>query len=62
MRYTDTGHPFDTDNRAWRRFGDVTSDHFDLLTWTREDGRPTLLTVVDLASGDHVHRRRPRFA
>ena len=32
MRYTDTAHPFDTDNRAWRRFGDVTSDHFDLLT------------------------------
>jgi hypothetical protein len=52
MRYTDTAHTFDTDNRAWRRFGEVTSDHFDLLTWTREDGRPTLLTVVDLASGD----------
>jgi hypothetical protein len=41
MRYadTDTAHPFDTDNRAWRRFADVTSDHFDLVTWTREDAR-----------------------
>jgi hypothetical protein len=54
MRYpdTDTAHPFDTDNRAWRRFAEVTGDHFDLITWTSEDGRPILVSVCDLASGD----------
>jgi len=54
MRYTDTeaAHPFDTDNRAWRHFAEVTSEHFDLVTWTRPDGRPILMSVYDLATGD----------
>jgi hypothetical protein len=54
MRYTDTdtANPFDTGDRAWRRFAEVTSDHFNLATWTREDGRPILMSVCDLASGD----------
>jgi len=54
MRYTtDTGqYPFDTDNRAWRRFTQVLGEHFDVVGWTKQDGRPVLATLVDLASGD----------
>ncbi|MGX4657849.1 hypothetical protein ACWCHM_29640 [Micromonospora sp. SCSIO 07396] len=56
MRYgTDNEHPFDTDNRAWRRLDDVTGEHFDAITWTRDpDGRPVLLTLTDIHSGDTV--------
>jgi len=53
MRYTaNPDHPFDTDNRAWRRFVDLLGEHFDVLGWTTEDGRPVLTTLVDLGSGD----------
>ncbi|RNH99662.1 hypothetical protein EEZ25_21965 [Micromonospora aurantiaca] len=56
MRFgTDNEHPFDTDNRAWRRLADVTSEHFDVITWTRDpDGRPVLLTLGDLRTGDMI--------
>jgi hypothetical protein len=53
MQYTsDTAHPFDTDNRAYRRFLAVASDHFDVIGWTTENGRPVMTTLRDLASGD----------
>jgi hypothetical protein len=53
MRYTtDTDNPFDTDNRAWRRFVDLLGEHFDVIGWTTDDGRPVLTTLVDLESGD----------
>ncbi len=53
MRYTtDTDYPFDTDNRAWHRFTQVLGEHFDIVDWTKQDGRPVLTTLVDLASGD----------
>jgi hypothetical protein len=62
MRYTtDTDHPFDTDNRAWRRFVDLLGEHFDVVGWTREDRRPVLTTLVDLASGDAFTHRGPRL-
>ncbi|MFB9238157.1 hypothetical protein ACFFWC_21805 [Plantactinospora siamensis] len=56
MRFgTDNDHPFDTENRAWRRLNDVTSEHFDAITWTRDpDGRPVLLTLGDLRTGDMI--------
>ncbi|SCF42694.1 hypothetical protein GA0070216_115109 [Micromonospora matsumotoense] len=56
MRYgTDSEYPFDTDNRAWRRLSSVTSEHFDAITWTRDpDGRPVLLTLTDMPTGDVV--------
>ncbi|MFG3645075.1 hypothetical protein ACGF3C_32855 [Micromonospora sp. NPDC047762] len=56
MRYsTDSEHPFDTDNRAWRRLGDVVGEHFDVITWNRgSDGRPVMLTLTDLRTGDTV--------
>jgi hypothetical protein len=56
MRYgTDNEHPFDTDNRAWRRIGDAISDHLDAVTWTRNrHGRPVLLTLCDTQTGDMV--------
>ncbi|MCZ7421170.1 hypothetical protein O7605_16830 [Verrucosispora sp. WMMA2121] len=56
MRYgTDDEHPFDTDNRAWRRLRDVTSEHFDAITCNRDpDGRPVLLTLRDMRTGDTV--------
>jgi hypothetical protein len=61
MGYTpDTGHPFDTDNRAWRRFVDILGEHFDVVGFTKEDGRPVLTTLVDLASGDAFVRRCSR--
>jgi hypothetical protein len=53
MRYTtDTDNPFDTDNRAWRRYVDLLGEHFDVIGWTTDDGRPVLTTLVDLDSGD----------
>ncbi|MEV0133671.1 hypothetical protein AB0H83_35065 [Dactylosporangium sp. NPDC050688] len=57
MRYgTDThpdpGSPFDTDNHAWQRFTAVAADHFDVVTWTRPDDRPVLVSLVDLPTGD----------
>jgi hypothetical protein len=53
MRYTtDTDHPFDTDNRAWQRFTDLLGEHFNVMTWTKQDGRPVLTTLSDLATGD----------
>jgi hypothetical protein len=56
MRYgTDNEHPFNTDNRAWRRLGDVASEHFDAITWNRDpDGRPVLLTLRDMQTGDMI--------
>ncbi|MFD6754897.1 hypothetical protein [Micromonospora gifhornensis] len=56
MRYdSDNEYPFDTDNRAWRRLGDVTSEHFDAITWTRDpDARPILLTLRDMPTGDTI--------
>jgi hypothetical protein len=54
MRYTtDTGYPFDTDNRAYRRFVGLLGEHFDVVGWDNADtGRPTLTTLIDIASGD----------
>ena len=55
MRYgtdTDPGSPFDTDNHAWQRFTAVAGDHFDVVTWTRPDDRPVLVSLVDLPTGD----------
>lgn len=53
MRYgTDTGSPFDTDNHAWQRFATVAADHFDVVTWTRPDDRPVMVSLVDLHTGD----------
>ncbi|WP_435204952.1 hypothetical protein [Micromonospora sp. bgisy143] len=56
MRYsTDDEYPFDTDNRAWRRLSDITSEHFDAIIWSRDsDGRPVLLTLRDVRTGDTV--------
>jgi hypothetical protein len=54
MRYTtDTGYPFDTDNRAYRRLQTLLGEHFDVVGWDNADtGRPTLTTLIDIASGD----------
>lgn len=54
MRYTtDSGIPFDTDNRAYRRFRAVADEHFQVIGWDNADtGRPTLLTLTDTGSGD----------
>jgi hypothetical protein len=46
-----TGH-FDAGNRAWQRYIQVLEEHFDVLTWAKEDGRPVLRTLRDLATGD----------
>lgn len=55
MRYTDPqGSSFDTDNRTWTRLTTVLAEHFDLLTWRRDDDRPVLVTVLDPHTGDTV--------
>jgi hypothetical protein len=45
---------FNPDNRAWHRLGAVADEHFDRSDWTREDGRPVMLTLTDLDSGDMI--------
>jgi hypothetical protein len=45
---------FNPDNRAWRRFTTMTVEHLDLIEWTRDDGRPVMVSLVDLDSGDTV--------
>jgi hypothetical protein len=54
MRYaTDNNdYPFDTDNRAYQRLLRLSGEHLDTMTWTRDDGRPVMLTLYDLDSGD----------
>jgi hypothetical protein len=53
MRHTGTDYPFDTDNRAWRRFLDLVGEHFEVIGWNNADtGRPTLTTLIDIGSGD----------
>jgi hypothetical protein len=53
MRFTGThSYPFDDTNRAYRRFLDIASEHFNVLGWTTDDGRPALTTLLDLQTGD----------
>lgn len=53
MRFhADTGYPFDTDNRAYQRLLTVSGEHLQALSWTSDDGRPVMLTLYDLATGD----------
>jgi len=48
-------YPFNTDNRAWCRLPTALGEHLDLVTWQRDgDGRPILVSLVDLGSGDIV--------
>ena len=55
MHYdTDNEYPFDTDNRAWQRLLALASEHFEVIDWTREDGRPTILTLAHVSSGDLI--------
>src|SRR5205814_5552651 len=45
---------FDPTNRAWQRLHLAVEEHLDVITWRRDDGRPVLLSLVDLRSGDVV--------
>jgi hypothetical protein len=55
MRFhADTGYPFDTNNRAYQRLLTVSAQHLETLSWTRDDGRPVMLTLYDLATGDAI--------
>src|SRR5690606_76628 len=48
-----TEHPFDPTNRAWQRLTTVLTEHFHVYLWHRApDGRPILVTLTDIASGD----------
>ncbi len=49
-----TDDHFDPDNRAWQRLSTALADHLDVITWQRSDGRPILVSLVDLHSGDIV--------
>jgi hypothetical protein len=53
MRFTgEHAYPFDDTNRAYRRFLDIAREHFNVLGWTTDDGRPALTTLLDLQTGD----------
>ncbi|MFY1673987.1 hypothetical protein ACN27G_29210 [Plantactinospora sp. WMMB334] len=57
MRYhADTGYPFDTENHAYQRMLTVNGEHLRALAWNRDDGRPVMLTLYDLATGDALTR------
>lgn len=45
---------FDPTNRAWQRLHIAVEEHLDVVTWRRDDGRPVLLSLIDLRSGDVV--------
>jgi hypothetical protein len=45
---------FDPTNRAWQRLEIAAAEHLDIITWQCEDGRPVLLSLVDLRSRDVV--------
>lgn len=42
------------DNRAWRRFRTLAGEHFHMVAWCQEDGRPVMVTLIDQGSGDAV--------
>lgn len=53
MHFTgEHAYPFDDTNRAYRRFLDIAREHFNVLGWTTDDGRPALTTLLDLQTGD----------
>jgi hypothetical protein len=55
MNSTSDDHlPFDPDNQAWRHFLALAGEHFELLLWQREDGRPVIVTLTDVPSGDGI--------
>jgi hypothetical protein len=45
---------FDPSNRAWQRLHIAAEEHLDVISWQRDDGRPVLLSLIDLHSGDIV--------
>ncbi|WP_238432322.1 hypothetical protein [Micromonospora tarensis] len=49
-----TDYPFDTNNRAYQRLLTLAGEHFEVVTWENATGRPTMLTLVDVASHDAV--------
>ena len=52
MRFTGThAYPFDDSNRAYHRLLDIAREHFTVLGWTTDDGRPALTTLLDLQTG-----------
>jgi hypothetical protein len=51
---TDPNDHFDPANRAWQRFNTSATEQLDIVTWKRDDGRPVLLSLIDLHSGDTV--------
>jgi hypothetical protein len=52
--HADTGYPFDTDNRAYQLLLNVSGEHLQTVCWTRDNGRPVMLTLYHLTSGDAV--------
>jgi hypothetical protein len=48
-----TDYPFETDNRAYRHFLTLVDEHFNVVGWDdAATGRPTLITLIDIGSGD----------
>jgi hypothetical protein len=49
---TQTDQPPRAGNAAWQRFWKLVEEHFETVCWNDDDGRPTLLTLIDLPSGE----------
>lgn len=39
-------------SQAWQRFLKLVEEHFETVCWHNADGRPTLLSLIDLANGE----------
>lgn len=39
-------------SQAWQRFLKLVQEHFETVCWHDADGRPTLLSLIDLPSGE----------
>ena len=49
---THTDQPQQAGSAAWQRFWKLVEEHFETVCWNDDDGRPTLLTLIDLPSGE----------
>jgi hypothetical protein len=49
---THTDQPPQAGSAVWQRFWELVEEHFETVCWNDDDGRPTLLTLIDLASGE----------
>lgn len=51
--HTDRPHPQAlAGSQAWQRFLSLVQEHFETVCWNDADGRPALISLIDLPSGE----------